>query len=86
MARNTRLRNRSFQIPERARGCVFPILGLFFVIVVFLLSDWVQNRVIDVVALLINTLILSNLFLFNIIVIVVLLGLLFLVLYAYSKL
>jgi Na+/H+ antiporter NhaC len=87
MVRNTRLlQSKSYKLPEKAKGCVIAVLGLFFILVVFLLSDWVQSRVIDIVALLINTLILSNLFLFNILVIVILLGLLFLVLYAYSKL
>ncbi len=60
-------------------GAILGIIGLFF------FSAGFRNWVIDIIAVLINTLVLSNLFLFNIVVILILLGLIFLVLFLYSR-
>ncbi|MCA9381236.1 hypothetical protein KC678_03140 [Candidatus Dojkabacteria bacterium] len=67
-------------------GCSWILGGLFVFFLLLMFSSAVQNIVINIFAVLVNTLILSNLFLFNIVVILVLLALIFLVLYIYSKL
>ncbi|MCA9386999.1 hypothetical protein KC669_03110 [Candidatus Dojkabacteria bacterium] len=68
------------------QGCSWIVGGFVVFVLLLIFSSALQNLIINFVAVLVNTLILSNLFLFNIVVILVLLALIFLVLYIYSKL
>ncbi len=71
--------------PLNLNGCLYLVGGAVVILALFMISSGFRDWIIDLVAILINTLVLSNLFLFNIVVILILLGLIFLVLLIYSK-